>query len=221
MALIASVPSSSAAQVAIEAALQSDYRQRGFSVSDGKPVASVSAVYDHSSGSYIGALAAGMIDDGDPELLLLEGNVGYAVKITPTLSLDGGISHSSYYSWSGTSRNYQYTEIYVGLASPNVGARLSYSPNYYFPDTPTLYAEVNGGVDVVANWSLSAHAGALFYFKEPPFYEADKRYDWRLGVSRRFGLLGVHGELSGRIKDEASMSDSDKTAVALVLTRAF
>ena len=55
-----------AAQVAIEAAVQTDYRVRGYSVSDGEPTASVSVSYDDPAGFYLGGLAIGRIRDGDP-----------------------------------------------------------------------------------------------------------------------------------------------------------
>jgi uncharacterized protein (TIGR02001 family) len=221
MVLVGGAPGTAAAQVAIEAALQSDYRLRGYSVSDGQPTASVSLGYDHPSGAYVGGLATATFRDGDPELLLLEGHAGYALRIAPDVSLDGGITHSQYYSGYGTNRNYQYTEVYVGGAVRNISGRLSYSPNYFFADTPTLYAEINGGIEAAPNLFLSAHAGGLFYLDDAPYYLPDTRYDWRLGVSRQFGPYGIHAELSGRIQGEGSAVAHDKAAAAVALTRAF
>ena len=48
------VPAS--AQVAVEAALQTDHRIRGYSVSDEEPSASVSFSYDDPSGAYVAEL---------------------------------------------------------------------------------------------------------------------------------------------------------------------
>jgi hypothetical protein len=56
------VATPAAAQVAIEAVIQTDYRVRGYSVSDSKPAAAVSLNYDHPSGIYLGAAAAGTVD---------------------------------------------------------------------------------------------------------------------------------------------------------------
>ena len=114
-----------AAQVAIEAAVQTDYRVRGYSVSDGEPTASVSVSYDDPAGFYLGGLAIGRIRDGDPVLLGFQGGLGYAVRLAPRLSLDGGIARTQYLYGYGTSRNYDYTEAYLGLALPSVSARLS------------------------------------------------------------------------------------------------
>jgi uncharacterized protein (TIGR02001 family) len=220
-ALAGTFPAAASAQVAFEAALQSDYRLRGYSASNGHAVASLSADYDDPSGAYAGGVVAGMLSDGDPHVLLLEGHAGYAVRIAPTISLDLGATHSQYYFGYGTSRNYQYSEAYIGIALPHVSARASYSPNYYFPHTPTLYAEVDGGVEPAPNWFLSAHAGALFYLDGGPYGLPDKRYDWRVGVSRQLGKFGLHVELSGRLQGEYSPYAHDKAALAATLTRAF
>ena len=220
-----------AAQVSVEAALQTDYRLRGYSVSDGNPAASVAVGYDDPSGIYLSGVASGTIRDGDPELLGLEANVGYATRVTPTLSLEGGLSRVQYFSGYGTSRNYDYTEVYVGLAIPSVAARVRYSPDYFRNDTPTLYVEVDAGIEPAPDWFLSAHVGALSYLDTPPFGLPERRYDWRLGASRLFGRYGVHLELSGRIQDRsghyyapyygAPRAGTNGTAAVLSVTRTF
>ena len=219
-----------AAQVAIEAAVQTDYRVRGYSVSDGEPTASVSVSYDDPAGFYLGGLAIGRIRDGDPVLLGFQGGLGYAVRLAPRLSLDGGIARTQYLYGYGTSRNYDYTEAYLGLALPSVSARLSYSPDYYSEDTPTLYAELDAGFEPAPDWFLSAHAGALTYLDGAPLYSSRTRYDWRLGASRQIGSYGIHLDLSGRIVGEPggyalpyslSRLTHDRATAVLSLTRSF
>jgi uncharacterized protein (TIGR02001 family) len=217
----AGFPAPAGAQVALEAAVQSDYRLRGYSASNGHAVASVSIGYDDPSGLYAGGVVSGMIAGGDPHILLLEGHAGYALRLSPDVSLDLGGSHSQYYFGYGTSRNYQYSEAYVGVALPHVSARVSFSPNYYFADTPMLYTELNGGMEPAPNWFLSAHAGALVYLKGGSYGLPDERFDWRVGASRQFGPYGVHLELSGRIQGEDSPYAHDKAALTATLTRAF
>jgi uncharacterized protein (TIGR02001 family) len=213
--------------VAIEAVVQSDYRVRGYSVSDGRPAAGVSVNYDHPSGIYLGAAAAGTVRGGEPELVALQGNLGYAVRLTPTLSLDGGVSTAKYFYGFGTDRNYDYTELYLGLALPQVVARLNYSQNYFNTDTPTLYAEIDAGIELAPDWFVSAHGGALTYLETPPVYVARQRYDWRLGLSRQLGDYGVHLDLSGRFQRQTPYSRlgigprADNTTVVVSLTRAF
>lgn len=217
---------SASAQVAIEAAVQTDYRVRGYSISDGQPAASLSFSYDDPSGAYLGGSVIGTIEDGEPELLGVQASAGYAVRIGPTLSLDAGVSKTQYFMGYGTSRNYDYTEVYVGLALPVVRARLSYSPDYRRNDMDTLYAEVAGGVEPAPDWFLSAHAGILTYLSDPPAYLPDQTFDWRVGATRQFGLWGVHLDVSGRVVDHNRYAkriwpgEADE-AVVLGLTRAF
>ena len=107
-------------------------------------------------------------------------------------------------------------------------ARLSYSPDYYRNDTPTLYAELNGGIEPAPDWFISAHAGMLTYLDRPPFYLPDQTFDWRIGASRQIGRWGLHADVSGRIQGEARYafpsgigSGRDPTTVVFSLTRAF
>lgn len=228
IAALAAAPA--AAQVAIEVALQSDYRLRGYSLSDGNPAASVTASYDDASGIYVAATAIGTFRDDVPELLSLQGNLGYAVRVSPRVSLDAGVYHAEYFSGYGTNRNYDYTEFYAGVAIPHVAARVRFSPDYFRSDTPTLYAEVDGGIELAPNWLLSGHAGVLHYLEEP-LYSAETRYDWRLGVSRQVGALGLHLDVTGRIVEQPYFAyplpaplvraNSDKTKLVGSLTYAF
>jgi uncharacterized protein (TIGR02001 family) len=217
-----------AAQVAVEVALQTDYRVRGYSISDEEPSASVSFSYDDPSGAYVGGALVGSTFDGDPVLLGIQGNVGYAVRVGPTLSLDAGISKTKYFYGYGTERDYDYTEVYLGVALPIISGRLSYSPDYYRNDFETLYAEVETGFSPAPDWFVSAHGGALTYLGDPPAYLPDQIFDWRLGVTREFGPWGVHVDVSGRILGRARYvlpngvgSGENDEAIVLSLTRAF
>jgi uncharacterized protein (TIGR02001 family) len=226
--LVAGAASPACAQVALEAALQTDYRVRGYSVSDGEPAASLSASYDDASGAYLGASVIGTVRDGEPALLGIQASAGYAVRLTPTVSIDGGVTKTQYFQGYGTGRDYDYTEVYVGVALPVVSARLSYSPDYYFNGTQTLYAEVDAGFEPAPDWFLSAHAGVLTYLDTPPPYMPRRSHDWRVGASRQLGAFGVHLDLSGRIQGRARYwwpggpgAGRDPVDLVLTLTRAF
>ncbi|HEU4649836.1 MAG TPA: TorF family putative porin [Croceibacterium sp.] len=214
--------------MAVEAALQSDYRVRGYSISDEEPSASVSLSYDDPSGAYVGASVIGSTYDGDPVLFGIQGSAGYAARVGSALSLDAGISRTQYFYGYGTERNYDYTEVYLGAALPLVSARLSYSPDYYRNDMDTVYFEVETGVSPATDWFLSAHAGVLTYLGDPPPYRPDQTLDWRVGASRQFGPWGIHLDLSGRIEGPARYvlpsglgSGKNHEAVVVSLTRAF
>ena len=211
--------------------LQSDYRLRGYSLSDGQPVAAISLGYDDASGVYVGGSAIATVEDGHPELLALHGNIGYAVRIAPEVSLDGGLLRAQYFSGYGADRNLAYTELYLGVSAGNLTSRIRFSPDYFGADTSTLYAELDGGVEVTPNWLISAHVGLLGYLQDPPAGLSRRRLDWRLGGTRRLGRYGVHLDVVGRIvvgPDSRSgaaypwpRSETNGTAVVASLTRAF
>jgi uncharacterized protein (TIGR02001 family) len=220
------VPAS--AQVAIEAALQTDYRVRGYSISDKEPAASLAVSYDDRSGAYVGGSVIGTIYHGEPAVLGIQANAGYAKRLGPVLSLDVGVSKTQYFNTYGTSWDYDYTEVYLGLALPVVSARLSYSPDYYRNGVDTLYAEIAGGFEPAPDWLLSAHAGLLSHLGDTPPYLPDQTFDWRIGASRQFGPWGVHLDVSGRVEDRARYvlpagvaGERNDEAVVLSLTRVF
>lgn len=217
------------AQVAVEVGLQSDYRFRGYSLTDEDPVGTVVVTYDDPSGAYIGGSLVGTVDDGEPALVALQGNLGYATRIAPSLSIDAGVTRTEYTDYV-FSRAVHYTEFYLGLASRNVTTRIRYSPDYYRSDWETLYVEVDGGVEVARDWFLNAHVGQLNYLGDISPYLVRHSYDWRLGGSRRLGAYGVHVELSGRVAKRPpafapANGENDLqttgTAVVIGVTRAF
>ena len=208
------------AQVAVEGALLSDYRVRGYSISDGEPAASLSLSYDHPSGVYVGATAIGSFQDGEPELAGFQANAGYALRLSPQVSLDAGVSRSVYYYAYG-SRNLGYTELYFGVSAPHVSARVNYSPDYYRAGTSTLYAAVDGGIEPVTNWVLSAHAGIFRYLGTKPYFLPRERYDWRIGAARKFGATSLRLDLSGRVQGSPARQATDATALVLSLTHGF
>ena len=77
-----------AAQVAVELGLQSDYRFRGFSLTDEDPVGTVVLTYDDPSGAYAGGSVVGTFEDGEPQIVALQGTLGYATRVAPSLSVD-------------------------------------------------------------------------------------------------------------------------------------
>lgn len=197
-----------------------DYRVRGHSMSGGEPAASILVSYDDPSGVYFAGTIVGSVDHGDPEIAGLQADLGYALRIGSGLSLDAGVARSEYY-YAYRGRGLKYTELYLGLSIPHLTGRVSYSPDNYRAGTPTLYAEVEGGIEPATDWFLSAHAG-LFYYSDRPRYGLPRdRFDWRVGATRQFGPTGLHLNLSGRAQGSPTGAATDDTAAVLSLTRAF
>lgn len=194
-----------AAQVTGTVAVQNDYLMRGYSVSGGEPTATLNLYYDTPAGLYLNASAIGAIGDGtEPQFLGYIGNIGYAARVAPHLSLDAGVQRVQYsrYANRATSRAH-YTDIYVGAFGRDLSARLHYSPDYLYAHSSTLYAEVDGGIEVAPKWRVDGHVGVLDYLDVPPccrYYASFSRaaFDWRAGVSRSFGPVDVYASVSSR-----------------------
>lgn len=194
-ALAISAPA--AAQVAATIAAESDFRFRGSSLSGGRAVATAQAAYDHGSGFYLNTSATGVHREGHAALLNLLGNVGFAKRLTPSLSVDTGLVHSRYRWGDLPNPSSERTEAYVGLVLKDVAARLSYSPHYFERGMAMLYGEVEGGFQPLEHWRVSARGGVLTFLRAPGDLDGSSRYDWRVGVSRQFGAVEINTAFSG------------------------
>jgi uncharacterized protein (TIGR02001 family) len=179
--------SPAAAQFAGSLSLDSDYRFRGLSLSNGRPALSLNLAYDHSSGAYIGASAtAEETPHTGVQFLGHSEYLGFAVRASHDLSLDVGVSHSWYAQYYDREYDVSYTEIYAGVSKGPISVRLYYSPDYFGSGTKTLYAEVNGAVSPWTDWRLFSHVGALTYLTQQPWDHQPERYDLRVGIAREF-----------------------------------
>jgi len=189
------------AQVAASMDLESNYLSRGYSLSAGNPVATTDVSYNDASGAYGDIAVTVAAGPGDPHYLGLIGNLGYAHRISPVITLDGGLTRFQFRSGYPGGRPVEYTEAYVGMTMQPITARLSLSPDYLRRGAWTLYGEVEAGVRPGPNWRLSAHAGTLIHLREgayvPDAPPPRQHYDWRLMASRQIGWFDVHAAISG------------------------
>jgi len=154
--------SPAAAQLAASAAVQTDYRYRGRSLTERRPAAAINVSYDHASGLYAGATAVAA-DTARTGLKLLYDTqyLGYARRLSPGLAWDLGVTRSEFISYRNGRRNVENKEAYVGLALPNVSLRLHYAPDYVKSGTRTLYGDLNGSYRLRPDWRMFGHAGVL------------------------------------------------------------
>lgn len=210
-------------QVSGSVDVESDYRLRGYSLSAGQPVATAQIGYDDASGVYLNLSATGEIGRDDPLFLGVQGNIGYARRLNPTLSIDGGITRSQYRSPDRASRPHNYTEIYLGLASGPFAARVYYSPDYDQSDLSALYAEVEATFRPATNWRVNGHLGSQVRLSTRAQYLAGRaaHYDWRLSVARELGSFDLHAALSGGGPGKDYYSGSFHRKVALTAGAAW
>jgi len=212
------------AQVAGSITLESDYRYRGHSLSSGEPVATASLDYDDSSGFFIDGSATGVLGGDRPGLLGVQGNIGYATRLNSKLSMDLGVLRTQYTSSYTGDRAAHYTELYLGFTRRSLSSRVYFSPDYFRGGISTLYGEIEGTIEPVRKWHLTAHVGGLLYLNRPaPYALRRDQYDWRLGVSRQLGTFELHLNLSsgGPGSDYYRGELRSRTAVVVGATRSF
>ncbi len=168
------------AQIGLTAAIESDYRFRGFSLSDGRPDLRLSLTYDGENGIYAGATLIGDENqDGHLQSLGYVDYIGYVRHSATGPSWDVGVTQTHFDGepFSG------YTEIYAGVSKDHLSARLSYSANYFHKNARWLYAEINNSVRLSPHWLITEHLGLM-----TPIDTAHRpeRYDARIGLTREF-----------------------------------
>lgn len=218
-------PAHAAAQVRTTAAITSDARFRGRSLSAGRPAASLDLVYDAPGGIYLGASGALVAARRDgPQPLSLQEYAGYAVRLPAGPALDLGATHTNYTEYYGGGRPAQYSEIYAGLIARRFASRLYYSPNYFGAGYSTLYGEVETAARPARGWRLSAHLGVLtaLHGARPPELRPTQ-YDWRLGLATAVRSFEVELAWSGAAPDRDYYQGAprSRSGVALTLRRSF
>lgn len=187
LAILGASPAS--AQVSAAASLFSDLRFRGYSLSDGRPVGILDLSYDAPTGFY-GAVSGSVVASRDEGLkpLGLIVNGGYARQVSPHMSVDFGVTHSFYSTYSGRAASLSYTEAYASISGKLLSARLSISPDYV--KGGSAYGEVNANVPLERTLSITAHAGLVVPFKKVG-YGYSRDVDWKLGLAKVLGPVSL------------------------------
>jgi uncharacterized protein (TIGR02001 family) len=190
--------SPAAAQVGATLSVFSQANVRGYSVSNGHPVAAVDFSYDDSSGAYAAASATGVASSSDLlRPLSLQLNGGYARPLSSSLTLDVGATGSIYSHYSQIEAGRTYGEIYASLLGKNLSSRISFSPDYFLTGGPTLYGELNGNFGRAYGLRFEGHLGALVAL-DGGSTAYRRQIDWRLGVTRELGRVALHAAWAGR-----------------------
>ena len=174
-------------------------------------------------GPYVGAsVTLGPTRRDGPRLLRSVQYLGYAHRLRSGISLDAGVINRIYSGYATVEYARRFAELYVGVVARRASARLSYSPNYDGHAHSATYAEADALLFDRGAWSLTAHVGVLappsytlHYYRRPQRLELDGR----LGVTRRFGRLGVSATLVGGGPDEENRRIQG--SIVLAATRHF
>jgi uncharacterized protein (TIGR02001 family) len=180
--LLALITFEASAQLSATASILSDYRYRGISLSHGDPAAQFGLAWDDPSGVYAGLFASSVQFAISPHRQLqLVPYAGYVRRLASGWSAEVG---AEYATFTGAG-NYDYAEVYVGIAGEQLSARLYYAPRYFGREPGAFYAEINGAQALNDRIRVLAHVGMLVNLGEYPLYgPSDRRLlDGRLGVA--------------------------------------
>ena len=167
------------AQVSASVSLASEYSVRGVSLSDGRPAPQLSLAYDAAPGWYAGAFAAPRLTLGERSgVTQLIAYGGYARRLASGLSWEAGASSTAFVHAS----EYNYREIYAGLGSDRISARVYLAPAWYGDGGRVAYGELNGFHPLRERIKLIAHVGVLRRLRGPVATAPD-RVDLRLAIA--------------------------------------
>jgi uncharacterized protein (TIGR02001 family) len=168
------------AQVAGSLRVDSDYRWRGESLSDGRPALRLQLGWDGSAGAFAG-LSAGTARLGSEHGgWQITGHAGYAhrgVGKRPGWEVGLLATHFSTEPQAG------YGEVFAGLLGSGWSVRLYASPNYYGRGAPTSYVEFDTAWTVAPGWRILFHAGAQTWLDGAPTGMPRTRADVLSGLS--------------------------------------
>jgi uncharacterized protein (TIGR02001 family) len=203
-------------EISANVAMTSDYVWRGVSQTSEGPAIQGGFDLSHKSGIYMGTWGSN-INFGDSQIELdLYG--GYATEFGSGLGLDvGAIQY--YYPGGLGSKEYDFTEFYLGLSYSVSGVGLStkysYSPDFgaTVPDATAQYIEA--GVEyTMGPVTAAAHYGHSFgdAFTTPDSYD-----DFSVGLSTEVVGLGLDLSYYGT-NDEGETLFSDSAEGRVVFT---
>lgn len=161
------------ADTSVSLAIDSDYRFRGYSLSQNQPDVRLNLSYDHPLGAYAGLSVAATRRAG------FAGYVGYAGYVWHPANgpkWEAGFTATHVRDHE----DYDYNEIYGGVITQAFTARVYYSPDYFNSHSRTLYTEINTGEQISSHWRVFAHAG---YLTPLSGRLRGNRYDLRAGVA--------------------------------------
>jgi uncharacterized protein (TIGR02001 family) len=210
------------AQFSGSASLLSDYRFRGVSLSHNRPAAQLAVAYDDASGWYGGAFASTVQLFYPTRELQLVSFVGYARRMPSGLSWEAGAD----YSVVTGPLSYSYPEVYVGIASESVSARVYYAPRYFGQDSHVIYGEINASQPLLDRVRFLAHGGVLRNNGEGGYGLRPDRhvFDASVGVAVDFDQFNLQLRWVG-ISSENTLYPVTglrrKNGAVLILSRSF
>jgi uncharacterized protein (TIGR02001 family) len=182
-------PAPARAQAGVNLTFATDYRYRGYSLTDDRPALTLTFAYDHPSGAYASLAAIGALtSDQGAKGAGVQAYAGYAARLKSGASWDLGVTGTDVTVYSGPQNRYRlkYAELYAGVAMGDLSAHLYYAPDYLGEGASTLYLDVSGAYRPAPAWRLFGHVGVLAPLHRSDWsYIRSARYDLRAGAAAR------------------------------------
>lgn len=176
------------AQLGVSLTAATDYRLRGFSLTDRRGAVSVTATYDQPQGAYAGGTL--IVHDPAGASVQALGHMafaGFALGRPGGPTWDIGVNHVDLTLRPGRKVQVAYTEGYVGVSQGGWSARLSLAPDYPRNGVETAYLDLNGAMRPIDGWRIFGHAGATRRLGGSPLLDGRRRrFDVLGGVAREF-----------------------------------
>lgn len=185
------------AQTSFTASVASEHSLRGLSLSAGRAVPQLRIDHDTQHGWYGGVFATRVVLRASRADAAVTGYGGYGRRLGADLAWDAGISRTVF----PRDARYNYTEVYAGISSEHLGARLFVSPDYYIGGR-TAYLELSGAHELGERLRLIGRAGLLRRFGELRG-AARERIDLRAALATDIGDASVELGLQARQRDAA------------------
>ena len=144
------------AQTGGSAALLSDYRYRGISLSDDQPTLRGGVTHD-GAGWFAGGSIIGVSLRPHGRQLQVIGYLGLTGNLSEHLGWEAGATVVHF----GADSQFDYHEWFTGAHGERWNVRLHYSPSYFGSDTRTAYGEFNVGLPLSRVMRATAHLGGL------------------------------------------------------------
>ncbi|NVM80192.1 uncharacterized protein (TIGR02001 family) [Duganella sp. SG902] len=215
--------------VSFNLAAVSDYRYRGISQTRLQPALQGGADYVHNpSGLYAGAWASTIAwirdagGDGGVELDLYAGRRG---QVTEAVSYDVGVL-TYVYAANALPVSANTTEVYGQLAYGPAYVKYSHAVTnlFGFADSKNSgYLDIGANIDAGGGYTINLHGG----HQKVKRNDAASYSDWKLGVTKDFGVLtGALAVVGSDAQESAYTSAANgkflgKTALQLTLSKVF
>ena len=231
-ALMGSALTASAAEVAGNVTLATDYRFRGISQLNGKFSPAIQGGFDFATemGFYVGAWASN-VDLGNEGQIETDYYGGFKGTFNEDVGYDIGVLYYGYPKDNVTGTDYDYTELYGSVTFKGVKVGLNYSDDYFAESGKFYYTYVDYGFDPIENVTLSFHLAYNSFDEQQDFLNTDldlngdpigdDHYtDWKIAVStKQFGVNWAVAYVDTDLdNDENCGNDKDLCAATAVFS---